>query len=128
MAGAEFRDDGWSVLEISCSQLELTDRSPNIACVTNVTPNHLDRYSWDQYICLKRHVLAYQTPLDHAVLNLDDPISRSFKSDTPAETLFFSLSGDTPGDGSFERDGWVRREGSGPATMPLSAWNTPRSA
>ena len=34
------------MLEISHTQLELTAKSPHVACVLNVTPNHLDRYSW----------------------------------------------------------------------------------
>ncbi|MCH7727621.1 MAG: 1,4-alpha-glucan branching protein GlgB [Planctomycetes bacterium] len=36
----------WVVLELSHSQLETAGRSPHIACVLNVTPNHLDRYTW----------------------------------------------------------------------------------
>jgi UDP-N-acetylmuramoylalanine--D-glutamate ligase len=114
--------DHWVVLEISCSQLELTDRSPHIGCVTNVTPNHLDRYTWDRYVDLKRHLLAYQEATDFALLNLDDEVSRSFARDTKAEKLFFSLSGDTPGDGSFERDGWVtwRRNGVEHQVLPVS--------
>ena len=112
----------WCVLEISCSQLELTDRSPHVACVTNVTPNHLDRYSWERYVELKRHLLAYQSATDFVVLNLDDPISRSMAKG-PAEPLFFSLSGDVPGDGVFERDGWVtwRRNGQETPVVPVGA-------
>src|SRR5439155_14509117 len=103
--------------------LELTDRSPHIGCVTNVTPNHLDRYTWERYVSLKRHLVAYQTPLDFAVLNLDEPVSRSMARDTKAEPLFFSLSGDTPGDGAFERDGWItwRRNGQEQAILPVES-------
>ena len=44
----------WTVLEISHTQLQLTDRSPHIAAVLNVTPNHLDQFSWDEYVALKQ--------------------------------------------------------------------------
>ena len=37
--------DAWAVMEISHTQLQLTERSPHIACVTNVTPNHLDQFT-----------------------------------------------------------------------------------
>jgi UDP-N-acetylmuramoylalanine--D-glutamate ligase len=36
----------WAVLEISHTQLVITDRSPQIAGLLNVTPNHLDQFSW----------------------------------------------------------------------------------
>lgn len=100
-----------AVAEISHTQLQLTTRSPNVACVTNVTPNHLDQFSWDAYIDLKRNHIRHQTPLDIAVLNLDNEITRRFQRDTPADVLFFSMSGGLPGDGAFlaeERLIWRR--------------------
>lgn len=101
------------VAEISHTQLQLLERSPAVACVTNVTPNHLDQFSWEEYVDFKRRLVRQQTPQDIAVLNLDNPVTRSFRRDTRAETLFTSMSGDTPGDGTFVRDGWVtwRRNG-----------------
>jgi UDP-N-acetylmuramoylalanine--D-glutamate ligase len=95
----------WVVVELSHTQLQLTERSPHIACVTNVTPNHLDQFTWDEYVQLKRNLVRHQTPLDVAVLNLDNPVTRGFRRDTPGEVLYFSLSGDTPGDGAFVRSG-----------------------
>jgi UDP-N-acetylmuramoylalanine--D-glutamate ligase len=58
--------------------------------------------------------VRFQTPLDAAVLNLDNPLSRGFRRDTPGEVLFFSMSGDTPGDGAFIRVG-------GTFAMPAAA-------
>ena len=51
----------WTVMEISHTQLQLTDRSPHIAAVLNVTPNHLDQFSWDEYVALKQNIVRYQT-------------------------------------------------------------------
>ncbi len=48
----------WAVLEISHTQLQLTDRSPHIAAVLNVTPNHLDQFTWDEYVALKQQARA----------------------------------------------------------------------
>jgi UDP-N-acetylmuramoylalanine--D-glutamate ligase len=101
------------IAEISHTQLQLTRRSPHIACVTNVTPNHLDQFSWSEYVDLKRNLIRHQTPRDTAVLNLDNPTTRGFLRDTSAELLWFSMGPDLPGDGAFVRDGVItwRRNG-----------------
>jgi UDP-N-acetylmuramoylalanine--D-glutamate ligase len=95
------------VAEISHTQLQLTTRSPQVACVTNVTPNHLDQFTWEEYVDLKRNLVRHQTPRDIAVLNLDNATTRGFLRDTSAELLWFSLGDDLPGDGAFLRDGTV---------------------
>lgn len=102
---AEAGPEGWAVLELSHTQLQLTTRSPHVACVTNVTPNHLDQFSWDEYVGLKRNHVAHQTPLDVAVLNLDNPVTRGFRRDTPAEILYVSMEGGLPSDGAYLGDG-----------------------
>ena len=38
------------IVEMSHTQLLRVTRSPEIACVTNVTPNHLDQFSWNDYM------------------------------------------------------------------------------
>ena len=38
-----FGQDNFVVMELSSFQLELMTRSPHIACITNITPNHLDQ-------------------------------------------------------------------------------------
>jgi UDP-N-acetylmuramoylalanine--D-glutamate ligase len=97
----------WVVLEISHTQLELTTRSPHVACVLNVTPNHLDRYSWESYVALKRNIVRHQTPDDIAVLGYDNEVSRSLASDTGGKVVFFSDSADLPGPAALLRDGVV---------------------
>jgi UDP-N-acetylmuramoylalanine--D-glutamate ligase len=101
---AEATPETLVVVEISHTQLQLTTRSPAIGCVTNVTPNHLDQFSWDGYVDLKRNFLRHQTAADRAVLNLDNATARSFSRDTSAELLWFSTGADLPGDGAFLRD------------------------
>lgn len=86
----------WVVLEISHTQLALTAKSPHVACVLNVTPNHLDRYSWESYVDLKRNILRHQTAGDVAVLGYDNAVSRSLASDTRGKVVFFSDGADTP--------------------------------
>lgn len=97
----------WAVLEISHTQLQMVDRSPHIAALLNVTPNHLDNFSWDDYVELKQRLVRHQTPHDYAVLNLDDPISAGAAALTPARIGHFSMEGAIPADGAFVRDGAV---------------------
>ena len=61
------------VMELSSFQLELMDRSPAIAAVLNITPNHLDRHpSMSHYAAAKANILRFQERSDVAVLNADD--------------------------------------------------------
>lgn len=117
--------EDWAVLEVSHTQLQLTTRSPHVACVTNVTPNHLDQFTWEAYVDLKRNHVRYQRPVDIAVLNLDNPVTRAFAADTAARVLFFSLGGDLPGDGAFLRAETVIWRGQGRETPVLPVTEVP---
>jgi UDP-N-acetylmuramoylalanine--D-glutamate ligase len=97
----------WVVLELSHTQLETAQRSPHIACVLNVTPNHLDRYSWGEYTALKLRILQFQKRDDVAVLGLDDEVACSFATEAPGKVVWFSTKRVPSGDGAFVRDGWV---------------------
>jgi UDP-N-acetylmuramoylalanine--D-glutamate ligase len=54
----------WTVMEISHTQLQLTRRSPHVAALLRVTPNHLDAFTWDEYVALKKRIFEFQTPDD----------------------------------------------------------------
>ncbi|MCX6031642.1 MAG: UDP-N-acetylmuramoyl-L-alanine--D-glutamate ligase [Chloroflexi bacterium] len=61
------------VMELSSFQLELFDRSPAIAGLLNITPNHLDRHpSMSHYAAAKSNILRFQGPGDSCMLNADD--------------------------------------------------------
>lgn len=61
------------VMELSSFQLELFDRSPEIAAVLNITPNHLDRHpSMSHYAAAKANILQHQAHGDTCILNADD--------------------------------------------------------
>lgn len=82
------------LLELSNYQLAFLDRSPHVAAVTNLAPDHLVDYggSFDEYIAAKRHILDYQTEDDWAVLNWDDPILRQWGAATTAQPFAFNLA------------------------------------
>jgi UDP-N-acetylmuramoylalanine--D-glutamate ligase len=96
------------VMELSSFQLEQMTHSPQIACITNITPNHLDRHGTMQaYIDAKRRILDFQTPADIQVLNADDAVTRGFN--THAQTVWFSLNSEPHGAGAWmDVDGMLR--------------------
>jgi UDP-N-acetylmuramoylalanine--D-glutamate ligase len=105
--------DTWAVLEVSHTQLVLTERSPDVAGLLNVTPNHLDQFSWGEYVALKRKIFAYQDDSGTAVFNADDPVSNQLRPDARGRVFLFSVEGDHGDDGAFLRDDVIywRRDG-----------------
>ncbi len=97
----EIRTETAVVLEISHTQLQYTERSPAIAAITNVTPNHLDQFSWEEYVGLKRNILIHQHEGDIAVLNIDDTTSRAMVPDVRSRLVRTSLHGEVIGDGAW---------------------------
>lgn len=103
----EMDAETWAVLELSSFQLETLRKSPNIAVITNITPNHLDVHpTMEDYIEAKYNILAHQRSEDIAVLNFDDPITRGLAEKCPARVVFFSAKAELA-DGSFLRDGKI---------------------
>ncbi|MCC6381708.1 MAG: UDP-N-acetylmuramoyl-L-alanine--D-glutamate ligase [Dehalococcoidia bacterium] len=96
------------ILEISHTQLQYTDRSPAIAAITNVTPNHLDQFTWDEYVGLKRAILLRQRLEDVAVLNVADATSRTLVPDVRGRLLRASLECAPAGDGAWLSGNAVR--------------------
>lgn len=97
----------WSVLEVSHTQLQLVERSPHVGAVLNITPNHLDRFSWQEYRHLKAKLIRRQGAGDIAVLNYDDPETRALKREAKGRVLWFSVGASIPGDGVTVDGGWA---------------------
>ncbi|HEU4760313.1 MAG TPA: UDP-N-acetylmuramoyl-L-alanine--D-glutamate ligase [Dehalococcoidia bacterium] len=124
---SEVRAYTWAVLEVSHTQLQLAERSPHVAAVLNVTPNHLDRFSWDEYRRLKANLVRFQGSGDTAVLGYDDPEARALAREVRGGLLWFSLKAELPGDGVCVRDGWavLRRGRRAERLFPLDALRLP---
>lgn len=81
------------VMELSSFQLELMTKSPHIAAILNLTPNHLDRHkTMSNYISAKSHILTYQTSEDIAVINRDDPRVRELIPEIKGKQISFGLN------------------------------------
>lgn len=79
------------VLELSSFELEGLTQSPNIAIVTNIMPDHLNRYgTMEEYIEAKKIIFKYQASRDTLILNADDPTSKEFANETKAKVVFYS--------------------------------------
>lgn len=80
------------VLELSSFQLMTLKRSPDIAVITNLAPNHLDVHkSMEEYTWAKRNIFVNDPQPRRVVLNLDNDITRSFIPDVKNETSLFSM-------------------------------------
>jgi UDP-N-acetylmuramoylalanine--D-glutamate ligase len=79
------------VLEVSSFQLEkIATFKPYIALITNLNPNHLDRYKdLKDYIGAKKRVFLNQDPSDYLVLNSQDQVVASFAGDSRAKAGYF---------------------------------------
>ena len=82
----------WVVLELSSFQLEdLTGlpRRPDVAVITNLSPNHLDRHhTYKAYADSKRAILSPSSPGAVAILNAEDAVVRTWASQQRS-TIFF---------------------------------------
>ena len=69
-------DHKYYVLEISSFQLDdIINFAPKIGVITNITPDHLDRYDHDfsKYLKSKLRINQNQTQRDFLLFNADDP-------------------------------------------------------
>lgn len=70
-------------VELSNFQLMDMTRSPHVAVITNLSPNHLDWHrDMDEYTAAKCRQLDYQSAEDIAVLNGDNPASAALRGRT----------------------------------------------
>ena len=79
-----------AVLELSSFQLlTMKTKSPHIAVITNLAPNHLDVHTgMDEYVAAKENIFLHQTANDLAVFNADNKITREQASRAPGRGCF----------------------------------------
>ena len=80
------------VLELSSYQLEPLRRSPHIAVLLNIVPEHLDYHgSFDQYASAKENITSFQDESDFLVYNSDYPLPRGIAGRWKARGVPFSI-------------------------------------
>jgi UDP-N-acetylmuramoylalanine--D-glutamate ligase len=98
------------VLEISSFQLDgMFSFRADIGILTNITPDHLDRYDYDfgKYIDSKMRILQNQRPEDSFIYFADDPVISEWleKHGAPSVCYPFTLEG-----GPIDNGAWVENE------------------
>ena len=87
----DMREDDIVVLELSSFQLHSMRCCPEIAVITNLTPNHLDKHKdFQDYIDAKREILIHQTENCRLILNADDAHTPYYESFAKAHITRFS--------------------------------------
>lgn len=121
----------WVVLELSSFQLEDLNKSPHIAVVLMIVPEHLGvdtvgtaNYHDDMeaYVSVKRNILSWQTPEDYAVINRDYPPSNESDIYTDGKVFQVSREREAAEDGCFTRQGSIilRKDGKEEAVIEVS--------
>ncbi len=97
-----------AVVELSSFQLISMQESPDIAVVTNVTPNHLDHHKdMQEYVDAKRNILRYQSKDGYAVLGYENDISRSMQKDVRGSMCWFTRKSIVENGGFLRDDGML---------------------
>ena len=100
----EMAPEDAAVLELSSFQLlTMKRKSPHIAVLTNLAPNHLDVHKdMAEYIAAKENIFTHQSTEDIAVFNLDNDITRELSGKAVGKVRMFSRQQE-PEDGVFLR-------------------------
>ncbi len=89
----EMKPEDLVIMELSSFQLEMMTRSPQVAAILNVTPNHLDRHgSMESYTATKARLLDFQNETGMDVLGREDPGAWSLASRVHGRLISFGLS------------------------------------
>ncbi len=101
--------DDVAVVELSSFQLMDMDRSPQVAVVTNLAPNHLDVHKdMQEYVDAKKNIFRYQDETGVLIVNGDNAITAPFRGN--GKTRFFTRQGHTDNGATLE-NGWICRDG-----------------
>jgi UDP-N-acetylmuramoylalanine--D-glutamate ligase len=94
------------VLELSSFQLMSMRKSPDVAVITNITPNHLDVHKdYQEYIDAKRNIYLYQPFNGRLVLNACNYQTHSLSPEARGEVFWFSLNDPAAAPGCIYQDG-----------------------
>lgn len=115
------------VLELSSWQLEAFvphAYSPPLAVVTNVLPDHLNRYAgMDDYAAAKEINVRYQDSDDMAVLNRDNAYTRAMGARAPGKVVWFSGQDAIPGEAETPGSGAHQRVNMAAASAAARQWD-----
>lgn len=107
----DIKADDFAVVELSSFQLMKLSKSPDIAVITNVAPNHLDWHiDMQEYVDAKKRIFEFQNETSTLVLNIDDEHCRSFVKEAKGSVRVISGM-TTDADVYFNNDGIYDKNG-----------------
>ncbi len=97
----------WMAVELSSFQLhDCPDIAPTVGILTNLAPDHLDRYpTLEAYYADKALLFRHASVGSTWVSNLDDPASRAMVSGVAGRHLAFTVANGVRADAWYERTG-----------------------
>ena len=102
----EMKPEDKVILELSSFQLHTMKKSPHVAVITNLAPNHLDWHTgMDEYLDAKKNIFRNQSSADRLILNYDNELTRACGAECPSEAVYFSRQNQI--DGIFLKDGVI---------------------
>ena len=111
-----------AVLELSSFQLHSMMCAPDVALITNISPNHLDVHpSYEDYIQAKKQVYVHQRPDARLVLNLDNDVTAACAAEARGEVLWFSRKAAVENGVFLREDGMICAAEEGEITEILPA-------
>ena len=85
------KEDDWVILELSSFQLHTMKKSPEIAVITNISPNHLDMHKdYQEYIDAKKNIMLYQNTDNTLVVNADNSMTAEIGKEAKGSVRYFS--------------------------------------
>ncbi len=119
-------DHDWWVIECSSFQIDgFVCFKPNVAILTNITPDHLDRYDYqiENYVDSKFGLFKNMSTQDHVIFNADDLLTLSGLQRTRirAKKHWFSLSTNQTKGAYLQGEELILQMDSQKAIIPLSA-------
>jgi len=114
------------VLELSSFQLDgIVDFAPHIAVLTNITPDHLDRYDnkLENYVASKFRIIMNQTSQDFFIYDADDEIITQWLEKNPIQSqmLPFSLQKEVLQGAYIENEEIIITTNNNQFTMPIAS-------
>lgn len=106
-----------AAVELSSFQLISMRQSPDVAVITNISPNHLDVHgTMEEYISAKENLLRHQDGFSRAVLNRDNDITRGLEGLVRGELLWFSRQAPVEQGAFLDEDGMLKMAWRGTVT------------
>ena len=100
--------EDWAVVELSSFQLESMRRSPEIAAVKNVEPNHLDVHgTMENYINAKLNIIVHQNAFSRTVLNADNSVTCGMARLVRGDLRWFSTEGRIVRGACLDEEGYL---------------------